>query len=273
MPRLSRFCLLSAALFLVVLPATPRARAETCQAPDNVAWVSGTDHCFAIKTYPPQTGKSATLAVVLHGDLSGGGPADEVFFMAEEAAKAGAVAVAMMRPGYEGDGRRSTGIANRDQDRDDRFKADEMDSIAAAVKTLKAHYGARRVVLIGFSGGAIISGVLIGRAAPLVDGAVLLSCPCHVPDWRESNDWKPLYNAESPHAYVDRIPTNARIIALTGENDGNAKTRFAADYIKKATQRGINAVFVAIPNATHSLRQIKAQPQLVTAIHQIVAGN
>ena len=249
------------------------ARAEMCQNPDNLTFVSGNGHCLAIKTYPPANGPAKVLAVVLHGDLSSGGVADEVFFMAEEAAKAGAVGVAMMRPGYTGDGRRSTGIATRDQDRDDRYRAADMDSITVAVRSLKANHGVDRVVMIGFSGGAVISGVMLGRAAPLVSGAVLLSCPCNVPEWREYNNWGPLYNAESPHAYIGRIPKGTPVIALTGENDGNTHKRFAIAYVEKANAAGAKARFVEVPGANHGLRRIKEQPQLTDAIREVIQGN
>ena len=49
------------------------AHAGTCDAPDNIMSVSGTDHCLQI----------------------------------EAAAARGAVGIAMMRPGYTGDGRTS----------------------------------------------------------------------------------------------------------------------------------------------------------------------
>lgn len=61
----------------------------------------------------------------------------------------------------------------------------EMDSVAAAVEALRKHHNASRVVLVGHSGGAANAGVILGRAAPLVDVAVLISCPCNIPVWRD----------------------------------------------------------------------------------------
>ena len=182
------FKCLPAFCFAIAVLAPLSTRAETCPSPDNTNWVSGADHCLAIKTYLPAGDASHVLMVVLHGDLSSGGPADDSLDFAKTAAEAGAVGVAMARPGYMIDGRESSGIPTRNQDREDRFKPAEIDSIAHAVAALKAHHKAERVVMFGHSGGAIISGVILGRSAPLVDAVILLSCPCNYADWRESND-------------------------------------------------------------------------------------
>lgn len=192
---MARF-VLSAICLVAAITLTMPARAEKCQTPDNRTFVSGGDHCLAIKTITPDGGGKGVLVVVLHGDLTSGGPANYIRFIASAAAKSGAVGVAMARPGYTLEERTSTGTATRDQNRDDRFRAAEIDSIGTAIATLKAHHNAKRVVLVGHSGGSLISGVLIGRAAPMVDAAVLISCPCHVRDWRAWRDGGDMVNAE-----------------------------------------------------------------------------
>ena len=142
------------------------AAAGPCENADNVSYVKGAAHCLAVKTFASSDGVAKTLVVVLHGDLSRGGDADYIFPVAESASEYGAVGVAMMRPGYTGDGRRSSGTPSRSQNRWDVYRGEEVDSIAAAVAALKKHHGAERVVMVGHSGGAVISGVMLGRAAP-----------------------------------------------------------------------------------------------------------
>ncbi|MBT3658287.1 MAG: hypothetical protein HOB37_01620 [Rhodospirillaceae bacterium] len=119
------------------------AHAGTCDAPDNIMSVSGTDHCLQI----------------------------------EAAAARGAVGIAMMRPGYTGDGRTSSGLASRDQNRDQIYSAAEFDSVGAAVAALKAHHKAGRVVMIGHSGGAANAGVLLGSRPDIVDAVILIRAP------------------------------------------------------------------------------------------------
>ena len=120
-----------------------RASAAPCTSADNVATVSGTDHCLQI----------------------------------EAAAARGAVGIAMMRPGYTGDGRTSSGLASRDQNRDQIYSAAEFDSVGAAVAALKAHHKAGRVVMIGHSGGAANAGVLLGSRPDIVDAVILIRAP------------------------------------------------------------------------------------------------
>lgn len=246
--------------------------AETCRAPDNVVTVSGTVHCLAIKTYRPETA-AETLVIVLHGDLSRGGPADYIFGVARRAAESGAIGVAMMRPGYTGDGRKSSGVATRNQSRSEMYRGGEIDSMAAAVAALKKHHAARRVVMVGHSGGAAIAGVMLGRSAPLVDAVLLVSCPCDVPRWREERGRKPFENAESPIRYLSAIPKTARITALTGENDRNTFPRLGRDYVAAATTLGLSAAFVKVPDAGHGFGRLSRQPHIFDALKKAISGN
>lgn len=254
-------------------PVWAGSHAEKCKALDGLTWVNGTDHCLVIKTFKPTIGAADTLVVVLHGDLSSGGPADYIFDVAAEAAKLKAVGIAMVRPGYTGDGRKSSGTPSRRQRRFERFTGRELDSIAAAIAALKSLHKAKRVVVIGHSGGALISGVLLGRAAPLINSVILISCPCNVPEWRESNDWRPLENAESPDKYLTNVPKSAQIFALTGERDSNTDPRFAKEYVAKAKELGLNASFTLIPGAGHNFNSIKKQPEVFDALRRAIDGS
>lgn len=245
--------------------------AETCTSPDNVTAVSGTSHCLAIKTYMSDAAAS-TLVIVLHGDLSRGGPADYIFRLARSAAEFGAVGVAMMRPGYTGDGRKSSGVATRNQNRSDMYRSGEIDSMAAAVAALKKHHGATRVVIAGHSGGAAIAGVMVGRSAPLVDAVLLISCPCDVPRWREERGRKPFENAESPIRYLSSVPKTATIYALTGEDDRNTFPRLGRDYVADAKALGLSATFVEIPDAGHGFGRLNRQPHIVDALRNAISG-
>ena len=245
-----------ATLILTSLLGGQPAVGEPCASPDNVRSVSGTAHCLQIKTYRPRQDPGKTLVVALHGDLSRGGSAGYIASVAGISATYGAVGVAMARPGYTLDGRTSSGVATRDQARFYRYGSEEIDSIAAAVAALKMHHGAERVVMVGHSGGAVISGVMLGRAAPLVDVAILVSCPCDVDRWRHLNDWRPLVNAESPVDYLRGVPKTAKIYAVTGERDRNTWPRLAEEYVEKARGMGLDATFLLVKKAGHGFRQL-----------------
>ena len=241
-----------------------------CQSPDNLRSVSGTAHCLAIKTHSPPRGPTKTLVVVLHGDLSSGDDADYIIPVASRAASYGSIGVAIARPGYTLDGRTSSGEPTRDQSRDDRYTAYEINSIAAAVASLKKHHGAERVVMIGHSGGAIFSGVMLGSAAPLVDVAILVSCPCDVPNWRSANGWEPLENAESPVDHLSDVPKSSKIIALTGKRDKNTWPGLAQDYVKKASSMGLDATFYMVEFARHRFSGIGGSDEFTESLIQAV---
>lgn len=265
-------CLATGLYFATSFGMVASVAAETCETPDNVTKVSGSAECLAIKTYMPET-SVGTLVIVLHGDLSSGGPADYIFKVARSAAEFGAIGVAMMRPGYTGDGRKSSGVATRNQNRSDMYRGAEIDSMATAVVALKKHHGATRVVMVGHSGGAAIAGVMLGRSAPLVDAVLLVSCPCDVKRWREERRRKPFENAESPIHYLSSVPKTATIYALTGDGDSNTFPRLGRDYVAAAKALGLDATFVKVPDAGHGFGRLSRQPAIFDALKKVVSGN
>ena len=98
--------------------------------------------------------------------------------------------------------------------------------------SLKKHHKAKRVVLVGHSGGAAISGIIFGRSPGLVDTVILAACPCDVPRWREMrrgyNTWT---RGLSPHDFSNKVSHGARVIALTGEHDDNTRSVLALSLI------------------------------------------
>lgn len=247
--------LLICGLFLIVLGGVSAASAaqSDCDPADLVNYAPGVGECLAIQTYLPDDVAAAdTLVIVLHGDLSRGGGAEYFFPVAQQAAEHGAIGVAMMRLGYSGDGRTSTGPASRSENRDYIYTANEMDAIAEAVTALKAHYGVTQVAMIGHSGGAVMTGVILGRHPGLVQRALLLSCPCDIPTWRNKRGRKPLIRAESPHEYLDRIPGETIIRLVVGEGDTNTFPALSRDYAASAQELGLDAAFLPVPGASHS---------------------
>lgn len=269
---MKNFAVAVAALVLASASGWPAHAEQRCASPDNVESVSGAAHCLQIQTFMPPGGATNVLAVVLHGDLSRGHDADYIAPVARQAAAYGAVGVAMARPGYTLDGRTSSGTATRDQDWWYVYRADEIDSVAAAVAALKNHHKAERVLMVGHSGGALISGVMLGRSAPLVDAAILVSCPCDVEKWRWLRDRRPLPNAESPIQHLSAAPRSAKIFAVTGERDRNTMPVLARDYVKKAKELGLDAKYIEIGGAGHGFRRLGPSAGFDGALKQAVGA-
>lgn len=265
-------CVASMSL-LTISPAL--AAGSDCQPADMMNYVTGESECLALKTYLPSTeAPIKTLVIVLHGDLSGGGGAEYIFPFAEKAADAGATGVAMMRLGYYGAGRTSTGTASRQERRDGVYTSDEMDAIADATRRLKEHYGAERVVMIGHSGGSVMTGVILGRHPGLVQRALLISCPCDIPVWRRLRGRKPLLSAENPAEYLDRIPADTVIRLVTGTRDTNTFPSLARDYAAAGQARGLDAVALEVDGAGHNINDsFAASEELRSAFDFIVSGD
>lgn len=94
----------------LVAPLQPAQAA--CPAGNSIAdVVHGGTLCLVATTYgAAQAGNAPTLVVVVHGDVSSGGPADYHLEFTKSLAKPGVVAVALVRPGYsDAAGRTSEG--------------------------------------------------------------------------------------------------------------------------------------------------------------------
>jgi len=239
----------SLALLLTACQTTTSSTSAPC-TPNNETSVAAGTGCLVIETHG--TAKAnPTLVIFIHGDGSRGGPSDYMYQYARSFGDDNVVSVGLIRPGYYDSQRNySSGNSYRDNDI---YRVDVIDSVTAAVTSLKNHYKPKQVILVGHSGGAAISGVILGRAPGLVDAAVLAACPCDVPRWREMrrghNTWT---NSLSPQDFAKGVPTNARVIALTGAYDDNTRSVLAQDYVNSLNKRGIDATFTELPETTHN---------------------
>jgi len=236
-------CLLS------FLTACQTTSVPTC-IPDYKTGVAAGSGCLVIET-SGTTSTDPTLIIFIHGDGSRGGPSDYMFKYARMYGSKNIISVGLIRPGYyDSHSHYSSGNSYRDNDI---YRIDVIDSVSAAVTNLKKYYKAKNVVLVGHSGGAAISGIILGRSPGLIDAAVLAACPCDVPRWRKMrrgyNTWT---RSLSPHAFAKNVPAKARVIALTGAHDENTRTVLAHDYVNNLKARGINAKYIEVPKIGHN---------------------
>jgi pimeloyl-ACP methyl ester carboxylesterase len=193
-------------------------------------------------------GASPVLAVFVHGDVSAGGPADYMYGAARSFAadRKGVVAVALLRPGYfDRAGKQSSGS---DGGRRDTFHATNNRLVAGAIAELKQKYRARKVVALGHSGGAGAIGVVAGGNPGLIDGMVLVSCPCDVPRWMATrNGTNRAMSSQSPVDYISGLPRGMPIVAVTGQDDDNTRPLLATEYVEKAQSAGMRATARIVP--------------------------
>lgn len=227
------------------------ALAAPCADSADQARITGVKECLVLRTYrSAQAGVSPILVVVIHGDVSSGGPATYHFAVADRIAKAAPVAaVALIRPGYEdGAGGVSGGSHNN---RRDHYTAANIDEMAGAIANLRARHRPGKIVLVGHSGGAATAGVILGRYPGLAQAAVLVACPCDVEYWRvgRGGAWP---NSLSPDRFADKVPAGTRVIAVTGSRDTNTQPSLARAYVAQLVKRGIDAKFVLAESVDHN---------------------
>ncbi|MEP9357592.1 alpha/beta fold hydrolase [Sphingomonas sp. KR3-1] len=217
-----------------------------------------------------------TLIVVLHGDAPFAKPDYQyAFARTASAAVPNSIAVALLRPGYEDpQGHRSPG--ERGQTTGDNYTADRIDAVAETVRRLQHRYGLARTVLVGHSGGAAMAADLAATHPNLVDGIVLVSCPCALPEWRQHMKTvspTPLWDAPvtslDPVKLVGGMSPPLRAAVLVGADDKTTPLRFSRLYAEALSLRGIATDFRIIPGKDHELL---GDPEVLSALQRLAGA-
>ena len=250
----------------------------------GAAMLSG---CAAQRIAPPQTPLHTqlfgsdkrdavrTLVVVLHGDAGVATRADPyAFAKAVTAAVPDSAALAIIRPGY-GDvqGNRSPGI--RGKGNGDNYTADRLKQIGDAIASAKAQLPRARVILIGDNGGAAIAADIAGIRPSLVDGVVLVSCPCTLPEWRRYIAKKqPLGDPADAVPSLDPLKTaggvapGLRAVMLVGDEDQITPVEFSRPYAEALALRGIATDFRIVPDKAQLTLN---DPEILAATKKLAA--
>lgn len=219
-----------------------------CEGPQRVE--ADGRGCIAVRRYGQAT--SDILIVMLHGDVSSGGPASYHFPFTSRIADRvpEAAVVALVRPGYpDGAGNTSSGT---NYDRTDQYTAANMDIMAGAIRALKRETGATRVIAVGHSGGAATIANILARDPGLIDAAALLACNCNIGAWRDGFGRQPWTRSLDPYRLADSVPTTTHVVGYTGGNDTNAFPSQKRSYIEKLSARGVRAEMHIVPGAGHN---------------------
>lgn len=215
-----------------------------------------------------------TLAIVLHGDLFNPTPSYQYAFaqaltegfdapaMPDRVrARLGTrpqvddvVAVGLLRPGYtDNAGDRSDGEPG--EARGDNYTAEVTDAIATTVRALKLRFMARRVVLVGHSGGATIAAVALGRHPDLADAALLVACGCGAT------------RSLQPLDVTSRVRPDVTVRLLVGVDDDVTPPDLSLRYANVLAQRGVDAQVTVLPALGHNIMFTR---QVFTAIARLL---
>ena len=238
----------SLALLLVSLTAN----AEPCLNVSDETRVTGVSQCLLTHRFGAHD--APHLLIWLHGDGSGGKPASYHLPIAEKAVEtfdtANIVSVGLIRPGYPDGSGDSSSVAPGHDGRNDHYTGENVSEVAGAIRNLKKRYATKHVTVIGHSGGAATTAIILGMEPGLIDSAVLVSCPCDLVAWRAGR--KAWTRSENPMDWAEKVPSTTRIVALTGSRDGNTIPDLAKRYVDALLARGVPARFSEIPGTAHN---------------------
>jgi pimeloyl-ACP methyl ester carboxylesterase len=142
----------------------------------------------------------------------------------------------------------------------DNFTPEVVDAIAVAVDDLRRRFGARRVVLVGHSGGAAIVADILGRHTGTADAALLVACGCD-PDVeraetskvRGSPIWKGPTRSLQPLALARNVRADVVVRLVVGEKDDTAPPVYSLRYAQALKKHGIDVQVTVVPTMGHNI--------------------
>ncbi|WP_417728430.1 alpha/beta hydrolase family protein [Roseovarius sp.] len=197
------------------------------------------------------------LVVVVHGDVSKGGPATYHYDLAKQIAEQSKdVSVfALVRPGYTG--KKGQNSPGSNTGRRDHYTKENNALVAKTIQNLAKSIGASKVIGIGHSGGAAQLGAIAGIYPGLLDSVILVSCPCNIPEWRAKRGKSAWTNSLSPHDHIAAMARGTRIFAVVGDKDTNTYPELSEAFVLAAKARGLPAAYVPVKGASHGFDQLQ----------------
>lgn len=148
-----------------------------------------------------------------------------------------------------------------------------MERVAGALRVLRDTFKPEKLILVGHSGGAATSSIVLGKHPGVADAALLLGCPCDVPPWREhrnaqrggSGGWP---NSLNPLAFISGIPAGTPVLAVTGAQDDNTLPEFAKRWVEAASAKSVKARFEEVSGLNHLT--IQEWPEIASRVSQLI---
>lgn len=196
-----------------------------CSDENHVRYINTALGKQKIMIFSPGEGEAKELIFFFHGD-SAFRPPSYQYDMARRIVghREGAMAVAVLRPGYEdGCGDKSDGDAGFKMG--DNYTLEVVNALAEVIKAVQSEYPLP-TTLFGHSGGAALSAILMNRHPDLANTALLAACPCDLTAWRQhmyertgNERWISDIPGLSPSDEFENINADAQIIFFTASYD------------------------------------------------------
>ncbi|MBR0552085.1 hypothetical protein J7S20_06175 [Sphingomonadaceae bacterium LXI357] len=199
------------------------------------------------------------MIVVLHGDAPDA--ASDSYHFARTASQKipDSAVVTLLRPGYsDAEGNRSPG--ERGHMTGDALTPDRIRTVGDDIERLKTRYPQSDVILVGHSTSAAMAADLAGTRGGLIDGMVLVSCPCTLPEWRKymagrdpDGGYALPSNSLDPLQTAGGIASDMRAAILVGGRDETTPERFSRTYAEAIALRGIDTDYRVLPAQGHDI--------------------
>jgi pimeloyl-ACP methyl ester carboxylesterase len=147
--------------------------------------------------------------------------------------------------------------------------------VAAAAETVtsvRQRFPRARLVIVGDSGGAALAANLAGVQPHLVDGIVLVSCPCALPEWRahlKEQGPAATFAGLDPLKTAGGIAPTLRAAVLVGADDAVTPVNLSRAYAEALTLRGIATDYRIVPGKGHDLLD---DPEVLAATERLAAA-
>ena len=273
-------------LFLVFFTISFSSYSVACDKEDFINFVASDKGCIGIQALKEFDESKSNFVVFLHGDYT---QKKENYAhrtygsFTENLDTTSANIFLMARPGYTtASGNKSSGGDKRGNNLGDNYiwKRD-IKPVGHAIQNLKDHYKPDQLIVIGQSGGAATTGILIGRFPGLIDSAFLVACPCYVKEWRQhrvrqrgkvptaKNTWP---RSDSPNKHVEKISPNTNVHIIVGEEDENTLPKFSKKYYARIKDKNENvkATLEVVPGEGHS--SVLKNGDVAIKINKVIAG-
>jgi pimeloyl-ACP methyl ester carboxylesterase len=252
--------------------AAPDIKCPDGKMADGIERAGSSRYCVVIRKFEPAGASARVLLVFLHGDHGGSVelPVDSgTAFNLSQQLKATTIAV--QRPGYRSHLGMSDGTTSA---QDDDYTPGNVEILAAALDRLRTLNPGKKILLIGYSGGAAMAALLAGRFPASADAYLLAACPCDVPQWRQ---WRNALLGQaahwthslSPQGEVGQIKAGTRISLVVGNKDDDTLPKFSEAYVASLQTQGVKTRLTYAVGATHV--SVQRSPEFFMLAQELAA--
>ena len=252
--------------------ATQTNQCRDGKAADGIERTGSGPQCMVTQKFEPAGANARVLLVFLYGDNGG---SLEVLTGRETALNLSQqlkiTTIAFQRPISRSDPGLSGGATSAEVDD---YTPGNVALVAAALDQLRPLNPGKKILLIGYSGGAAVAALLASRFPASADAYLLAGCPCDVPPWRQWRNASARENGHwthslSPQDEVGNINAGTHMRLVVGNKDDNTLPKFSETYAARLQAQGVKTRLTYAIGATHV--SVQRAPEFVMLAQELAS--